>query len=291
MPSDIALYITPLSVIMIYTLTRYILKIQSGTLESKFVILNSILNGFLIATILIVFGIFDGNIIAVAVGLTPTLGSILYMASYIVKLIRIQRSTINDQSKKLGDVFRTGLDSSINVATSAAELAASSTEVNSTAEEIAATTMEVSLKAQNQTDYLRKISGMTQEIEIIAKAITSISEQTNLLALNASIEAGRAGEHGRGFAVVAEKVQKLAEEAKTSVEKTSDIVEKISINIQNAVEGSSEISKAMEEISSSTEEQTASMEEISATSEKLGYEAQILKNQLSQEEFTNMLKK
>jgi methyl-accepting chemotaxis protein len=146
--------------------------------------------------------------------------------------------------------------------------------------------MEVNLKTHSQTISLAKINEMTEEIKTISDIITNISGQTNLLALNASIEAGRAGAYGLGFAVVAEKVQKLAEEAKSSVGKTSEIVAKISARIKQAATDSVEISSAMEEISSSAQEQTASMEEISATADNLGIQAEELKTQLSA--FENM---
>ena len=111
--------------------------------------------------------------------------------------------------------------------------------------------------------------------------MTNISEQTNLLALNASIEAGRAGESGLGFAVVAEKVQKLAEESKSSVKKTVGIVTNIIEKIEDVAKYSQEISHSMEEISSASEEQTASMEEITATSNFIGGTVQTLKEQLT----------
>ena len=164
-------------------------------------------------------------------------------------------------------VISASSDISVNVANSVSELAASASEVNATAEEIAATTMEVARGSQNQAN--------------IVKIVTNISEQTNLLALNASIEAGRAGEAGLGFAVVADKVQKLAEESKSSVVKTVDIVTNIIKKIEDVASYSQEISHSMEEISSASEEQTASMEEITGTSNFIGGTVQSLQEQLS----------
>ena len=123
---------------------------------------------------------------------------------------------------------------------------------------------------------------MAQDIKNITKMITNISEQTNLLALNASIEAGRAGEHGLGFAVVADKVQKLAEESKSSVGRTIEIAEKITKDIKSATSSSQEISGSVEEISTSAEEQTSSMEEVTATTNRLEELVKILEHNLSQ---------
>ncbi len=216
-------------------------------------------------------------------GLFYSIGFIImvYGVDFAIKTIHNQKIKIQGQTQMLTNLIKASSDITINVSNNATELAASASEVNASAEEIAATTMEVTLRTQKQSESLKKISKMAEDIGIITKMITNISEQTNLLALNASIEAGRAGEHGLGFSVVAEKVQKLAEESKNSVEKTSEIVENITREIRETTVDSMDISNAMEEISTAAEEQTASMEEIAATSGFLGNEIETLKEQLS----------
>ena len=184
-----------------------------------------------------------------------------------------------DQSTK--EILERATSASVSASNIATELSASANEVNSSAEEISATTIEVNSMAQNQAQSLEHIKTLAKDVQNITKLITNLSEQTNLLALNASIEAGRAGEHGLGFAVVAEKVQKLAEESKSSVEKTVSIVETISQEIEAAAASSEEISRAMEGVSTAAEEQTASMEEISATSNRLEDLSRELKESLS----------
>ncbi len=280
----LSITVAPIPIILELVFFKYWLKLNNKSIEFRIAMLLA-LNVFTVTEITtFLTGVFVGNLVAVAI-LVPIVTSVNFsIMYYILKTIINQKKNISRHTINLEKIIQTSLDTSINVANNATELASSASEVNSSAEEIAATTMEVSLKAQNQALSLGNIKHMTLEIEMIAKVVSNISEQTNLLALNASIEAGRAGEHGRGFAVVAEKVQKLAEEAKNSVEKTSEIVEKISNSIQKAAVGSVEISTSMEDISSSAEEQTASMEEISATAEKLGNDAQNLKEQLSQQD-------
>ena len=201
--------------------------------------------------------------------------------TFVIDRIQGQEEIINSKNDVLMEVIQTSSEISVTVANSVTELAASASEVNATAEEIAATTMEVARGSQTQAHKLAEINSMAQDIQNVIKIVTNISEQTNLLALNASIEAGRAGEAGMGFAVVAEKVQKLAEESKSSVEKTVDIVTDIIKKIEDVARYSQEFSHSMEEISSASEEQTASMEEITATSNYIGGTVQSLKEQLS----------
>ena len=264
----------------------YYLKLKRKTVE--FNILLLVVINLILETIIsmLITAVFAEYIIWIAIlGATLFLFNVYLMYQIVTTLLK-QKATINKYTQNLESVIKTSSETSINVSNSATQLAASASEVNSTSEEISATTMEVNLKAHSQTKSLADINEMAQEIKMISDVITNISGQTNLLALNASIEAGRAGQQGLGFAVVAEKVQKLAEEAKSSVEKTSEIVAKISTSIKQAAADSIEIASAMEQISSSAEEQTASMEEISATADNLGVQAEELKTQLSA--FENM---
>ncbi len=207
----------------------------------------------------------------------------IFTQFYIAKRLVFQKRTIQHRSHRMESMIDASEQASQRLSESATALAASANEVNASAEEISATTVEIARKASNQESTLLEVNKMTEQIRNIVKLITNLSEQTNLLALNASIEAGRAGEHGRGFAVVAERVQKLAEESKSSVERTGEIVDFITKNIMSASMDSVEMSRGMEEISTATEEQTASMEEISATAAQLGQEAYALKEALSQD--------
>jgi len=271
----------PILQIIIFFVVRHLLKFKKGSLEFKIVMVICISATITTGVTMIGNGIFSGNFVFAGVfGILAGAVS-FYMTYYVTRTVRNQVSIINDQKEGIIDALNINSEVSVNVSNHATELAASANEINATAEEISATTMEVLKKIQDQANDLKSINEEAKEIEKIIKIVTNISEQTNLLALNASIEAGRAGEHGLGFAVVAEKVQKLAEESKSSVEKTFDKVISIIERIQRTAQNSVDISGAMEEISTSTEEQTTSMEEITATANILGKEADSLKSQLS----------
>jgi len=273
--------LVPILQIIIFFVVRRLLIFKKGSLEFKIVLIICVSGTITTGVTMIGNGIFQGNYVFAGVFGVIAGAVSFYMTYYVTRTVRNQVSIINDQKQGIIDALNINSEVSLNVSNHATELAASANEINATAEEISATTMEVLKKIRDQANDLSSINEEAQEIEKIIKIVTNISEQTNLLALNASIEAGRAGEHGLGFAVVAEKVQKLAEESKSSVEKTFDKVISIIERIQRTAQNSVDITGAMEEISTSTEEQTASMEEITATANILGKEADSLKSKLS----------
>ena len=277
-----ALTITPLVQLLTFLFVRRRFKLVNKSLQQKILLYICVSNAVVVIITTMSTSLFQNNLIAVALitPMAPILSFIICF--YIIKILNEQIEVKNKQSSIAQNILRASSETSVNVSNNATELAASANEVNSSAEEIAATTMEVTLRTKEQAESLSEINSMAQDIGRITKMITNLSEQTNLLALNASIEAGRAGDAGLGFAVVADKVQKLAEESKSSVGKTVDIVVSILEKIEEAARNSEEISSAMEEISTAAEEQTASMEEISATAGLVGNEVESLKAQLQQ---------
>ncbi|RLA65538.1 MAG: hypothetical protein DRQ88_09125, partial [Epsilonproteobacteria bacterium] len=82
---------------------------------------------------------------------------------------------------------------------------------------------------------IEEMSKSSKNIGSITDIIEDISFQTNLLSLNASVEAARAGEQGRGFGVVAGSIRELS--GKTS-ESAKNISELIAEGIKKSKQGS-----------------------------------------------------
>lgn len=275
-----AIIAMPIVYIGIFMFFIYRYKMNRKSLEFKVSFYMFILLILSVASIIIIFGVFNNNFIAQGIIYPFGILALFLTIPFAIKAIQGQEKVIKIRKENFMAVLSASSGVSIKIANNTTELAASAQEVNSSAEEISATTYEIAEKTKKQSEAFMKMNEMAQRIKEITKIITNISEQTNLLALNASIEAGRAGEHGKGFAVVADRVQKLAEESRNSVEKTFEIVNTITDMIESAASDIQEISNAMEEISTSAEEQTASMEEISATVGILEKEADSLREQL-----------
>jgi methyl-accepting chemotaxis protein len=88
----------------------------------------------------------------------------------------------------------------------------------------------ISTQVNTIAHHILMLSGKSQEIGNIVRAIGEISKQTNLLALNAAIEAAGAGEHGKGFAVVAKEIRQLAVKSSGSARD----IEKLILEMQDA---------------------------------------------------------
>jgi methyl-accepting chemotaxis protein len=69
----------------------------------------------------------------------------------------------------------------------------------------------ISDEARSNSERMKSIVQIFDQISQKTTMINDIVFQTKLLSFNASIEAARAGEHGRGFTVVAEEIGNLAQ--------------------------------------------------------------------------------
>ncbi len=99
---------------------------------------------------------------------------------------------------------------------------------------------------RHMDDMAKAIAEITKSSEETGKIIKTIDEiafQTNLLALNAAVEAARAGEAGAGFAVVADEVRNLAMRSAEAAKNTSELIE----NTMKAVKNGNELTNSTQE--------------------------------------------
>ena len=273
------IYIVVGLLITLFVFWYFILKKPKiKSLEFEIVVIYAISIGF---TMGLAPDLFAGDIITLFVTFPISYALQMYLVYYITKTLINYRRKIRGQNRQLSGIIKSSSETSVSVANNAAVLSASAKQINDAAQDISSSTSMITQKTIKNAESFSEMSEMAKDIKNIAQLLTNLSEETNLLALNASIEAGRAGEHGRGFAVVAEKVQKLAEESKSSVEKTIKIIESIVARVEESALETQEISFSMENIAAATEEQTASMEEITSIAAILGNEAEKLKGKLS----------
>ena len=90
-----------------------------------------------------------------------------------------------------------------------------------------------------------RLSEHNQAIGEIIATVTDLAERTNLLAVNAAIEAAKAGEHGRGFTVVAQEVRSLAAGSKQATAQVSRILSDIQAATETAAAAAERGSKAV----------------------------------------------
>ncbi len=176
-----------------------------------------------------------------------------------------------DQSSKSAQTQRNRM---AETASAMAEMNTTVIDIARSATETAATTSEARNKAQEGAEAVSKVvdnvaivvshahevkQGMdtlgtqVQGVGSIIGVINDIADQTNLLALNAAIEAARAGESGRGFAVVADEVRKLAEKTMQATKEVSTVISGIQAGTNENITNVERAVKALDTVSSLAE--------------------------------------
>lgn len=110
------------------------------------------------------------------------------------------------------------------------------------------------------------ITGSSQEISKINRAIDEIAFQTNILALNAAVEAARAGAAGTGFAVVADEVRNLASRAGDAARRSGEIIQRSESAVNDGSNLTQTVVESLTSIGAGAEKYDQLMEEIAHAS-------------------------
>lgn len=93
----------------------------------------------------------------------------------------------------------------------------------------------IKVAVEKTANFIRKLSGRSDEIGKILNVIDEVTDQTTLLALNAAILAAQAGEHGKGFSVVADEIKDLAERTSFSTHEISALIQSVQQEVRDAM--------------------------------------------------------
>jgi methyl-accepting chemotaxis protein len=229
------------------------------------------------------------------------LGDFSAIKNAINMILRSFSSVISNFSSAAEQVSagaRTMSESSMNLATGAAEQASVVEELNASvsvlnekmthnannaaeASRLAAGSRENAVRGNNEMGRMlvsmTEIKNASDAISKINKTISDIAFQTNLLALNASVEAARAGEHGKGFGVVAAEVGNLAHQCSSAAQETTQLIQESLTRVEEGqgiakatantlgiiTEDFSKVSRLIADIAESANEQALSLNQIS----------------------------
>ena len=134
------------------------------------------------------------------------------------------------------------------VATATEELTVSFNEIGRQVTDASAIAKEARGEAEHTDRTIQGLADNARKIDGVIELIQGIARQTNLLALNATIEAARAGEAGKGFGVVASEVKSLASQTARATEEISEQIQSMQAASKGAVDAIGAILAPMERI-------------------------------------------
>ncbi|MDR1778245.1 MAG: methyl-accepting chemotaxis protein [Clostridiales Family XIII bacterium] len=213
-------------------------------------------------------------------GISRSLTRILVDLNRTMKTISGATGTLLSGSLQISSSAQELADNTVSVASSLQHLSGSIESINSdlanaVSETIDAnslsdlasqTTEEGMARMEELLTSMQEISAATESIRTINNTIDEIAFQTNILALNAAVEAARAGSAGRGFSVVADEVRNLAGKCAEASKNTSRLIEGALTAIENGMRSADDTAVTLRRVREQVSKLNENMNTISEVS-------------------------